>query len=129
MAPNRSSQRALLLSAALGLAQAVTVPEATAVPARVEVRAPIVTPAAVRFDGRYSYVERRDILDKIASGYFFKDCFTPGVCVELPGGELGNVVARAEFIVELSRREAINEIAGFERFKVVAGVVLRVVGL
>lgn len=68
MAPNRSSQRALLLSAALGLAQAVTVPEATAVPARVEVRAPIVTPAAVRFDGRYSYVERRDILDKIASG-------------------------------------------------------------
>lgn len=68
MAPHRSSQRAILLSATLGLAHAVTLPEPTAVPAKVEVRAPIVTPAAVRFDDRYSYVQRRDILDNIKSG-------------------------------------------------------------
>ncbi|KAF2996426.1 hypothetical protein E8E13_003057 [Curvularia kusanoi] len=68
MAPTKSSQRALLLSATLGLAHAVTLPEPTAIPAKVEVRAPIVTPAAVRFDERYSYVQRRDILDSIKSG-------------------------------------------------------------
>ncbi|KAJ4315490.1 hypothetical protein N0V94_005927 [Neodidymelliopsis sp. IMI 364377] len=68
MAPNRSSQRALLLSATLGFAHAVALPEPTAVPARVEVRAPIVTPAAIRFDGRHSYVQQRDILDDIKSG-------------------------------------------------------------
>jgi hypothetical protein len=68
MAPSRNSQRALLLSATLGLANAVSLPEPTAAPAKVEVPAPIVTPAAVRFDGRYSYVERRDILDDIKSG-------------------------------------------------------------
>jgi hypothetical protein len=56
------------LSAALGLAHAVSLPEPTAVPAKVEVRAPIVTPAAIRFDDRYSYVQRRDILDDIKSG-------------------------------------------------------------
>ena len=68
MAPNRSSQRALLLSAALGLARAVTLPDPTAAPAKVQVRAPIVTPAAMRFDDKYSYVQRRDILDDIRSG-------------------------------------------------------------
>lgn len=68
MAAHRSSQRALLLSATLGLVHAVTLPDPTAAPAQVEVRAPIVTPAAVRFDDRYSYVQRRDILDDIKSG-------------------------------------------------------------
>ncbi|KAF2631841.1 hypothetical protein BU25DRAFT_418580 [Macroventuria anomochaeta] len=68
MVPNRSSQRALLLSATLGLAHAITLPDPTAAPAKVEVRAPIVTPAAIRFDDRYSYVQRRNILDDIKSG-------------------------------------------------------------
>lgn len=67
MAPNRSSQRALLLSAALGLVHAVSLPEPTAIPAKVEVRAPIVTPAAVRFDDKYSYVQKRNIIDDIKS--------------------------------------------------------------
>lgn len=68
MTAHKSTQRALLLSATLGLAHAVILPDPTAAPARVEVRAPIVTPAAVRFDDRYSYVQRRDILDNIKSG-------------------------------------------------------------
>lgn len=68
MAPSRSSQRSLLLSATLGLAQAIVLPDPTAVPAKVEVRAPIVTPAAIRFDDKYSYVQKRDILDDIKSG-------------------------------------------------------------
>jgi hypothetical protein len=68
MAPSRNSQRALLLSATLGLANAVYLPEATAAPAKVEVRAPVVTAAPIRFDERYSYVERRNILDDITSG-------------------------------------------------------------
>ncbi|CAN9191177.1 unnamed protein product [Alternaria alternata] len=68
MVHQRASQRALLLSATLGLAGAVAVPEPTAVPAKVEVRAPVVTPAAIRFDGRHSYVQKRDIIDDIKSG-------------------------------------------------------------
>ncbi len=68
MATHRTTQTALLLSAALGVAHAVTLPEATAAPAKVEVRAPVVTPAAVRFDERYSYAQRRDIFDEIKSG-------------------------------------------------------------
>lgn len=68
MAPNRSAQRSLLLGATLGLAQAIALPDPTAVPAKVEVRAPIVTPAAIRFDDKYSYVQKRDILDDIKSG-------------------------------------------------------------
>lgn len=68
MAVHKSTQRALLLSATLGFAQAFTLPDPTAAPARVEVRAPIVTPAAVRFDDRYSYIQRRNILDDIKSG-------------------------------------------------------------
>lgn len=67
MAPNRSSQRALLLSATLGLAHAVSLPDPTAAPAKVEVSTPIVTPAAVRFDGRHSYVQKRNLLDDIKS--------------------------------------------------------------
>lgn len=58
----------MLLSITLGLAHAITLPEPTAVPARVDVRAPIVTPAAIRFDERYSYMQRRNILDDIKSG-------------------------------------------------------------
>jgi hypothetical protein len=65
---SRNSQRALLVSAACGLATAVSLPEPTAVPAKVEVRAPVVTPAAIRFHGSHSYVQQRDILDNIKSG-------------------------------------------------------------
>ncbi|KAF1832432.1 hypothetical protein BDW02DRAFT_529936 [Decorospora gaudefroyi] len=68
MVHQRATQRALLLSATFGLASAVAVPEPTAVPAKVEVRAPIVTPAALRFDGRHSYLQKRDIIDDIKSG-------------------------------------------------------------
>ncbi|KAF1848191.1 uncharacterized protein K460DRAFT_277698 [Cucurbitaria berberidis CBS 394.84] len=62
------SQCALLLSATLGLANAVALPEATAAPSKVQVGAPIVTPAAIRFDGRHSYVQQRDLLNQIKSG-------------------------------------------------------------
>lgn len=68
MVHQRASQRALLLSATLGLANAFALPEPTAVPAKVEVRAPVVTPAAIRFVGRHSYVEKRNIIDDIKSG-------------------------------------------------------------
>lgn len=68
MAPTTTARRALLLSATLGFASAVTVPEATPVPAAVEVRAPIVTAAPIRFDGRYSYMERRGVIDNLQSG-------------------------------------------------------------
>lgn len=60
-------QSALLLSVA-SLANTAAIPEPTAVPVRVEVRAPVVTPAAIRFDDRYSYVERRNVLSDIANG-------------------------------------------------------------
>lgn len=62
------SQRALLLSATFGFANAVAIPDATPAPAKVEAREPLVTPAAIRFDGQYSYLQRRDIIDDIKSG-------------------------------------------------------------
>lgn len=62
------SRRALLFGATLGLASAVAVPEATPAPAKVQVRDPIVTPAAIRFDSRHSYLHRRDLLDDIKNG-------------------------------------------------------------
>jgi len=68
MAPSKTAQRAWLLSATLGLVSAVALPEKTPVPAKVEVRAPIVTPAAIRFDSRHSYLQRKDIIDDIKSG-------------------------------------------------------------
>nr|AGU10655.1 hypothetical protein [uncultured organism] len=68
MVHQRTCQRTLLLSAALGLASAVAMPEPTAVPAKVEVRAPVVTPAAIRFEGRHSYMQKRNIIDDIQSG-------------------------------------------------------------
>lgn len=63
-------QRLLLLGgAALAGVDAVAVPGATAAPAKVEVRAPVITPAAIRFDGRHSYVQqRRNLIDDIVSG-------------------------------------------------------------
>ncbi|KAF2108346.1 hypothetical protein BDV96DRAFT_504686 [Lophiotrema nucula] len=63
-------QRALLVAgAALTAVNAVAVPDPTAVPAKVEIRAPVVTPAAIRFDGRHSYMyDRRNIISDIASG-------------------------------------------------------------
>lgn len=68
MAYQRLSQHALLLSATIGFANAIALPEATAAPAMVQVRAPVVTPAAIRFDGQHSYVQRRDIINQIKSG-------------------------------------------------------------
>lgn len=68
MAPSYTSQRWLLLSATLGLASAAALPEPTVVPAKVEVAAPIVTPAAIRWDSRHSYLQRKDIIDDIKSG-------------------------------------------------------------
>ncbi|KAH9869119.1 hypothetical protein IAQ61_006324 [Plenodomus lingam] len=64
----RGSGRALLLSASFGLVRAVAVPEPTPVPAKVEVRAPVVTPALIRFDGRGSYIQKRNIISDIANG-------------------------------------------------------------
>jgi hypothetical protein len=63
-----TSQHWLLLSATLGLAGAVALPEPTAAPTKVEISAPIVTPAAIRFDGQYSYLEKRNVIDNIQSG-------------------------------------------------------------
>lgn len=60
----------LLLSAILGLATAVALPDPTSEPVLgriVAPGAPIVTPAPIRFEGRHSYV-RRDIIDNIKSG-------------------------------------------------------------
>ena len=67
MVHQRSWQHMLQLSATLGLAGAMALPEPTAVPAKVEAREPAVTPAAIRFDGQYSYVQQRDIIDNIKS--------------------------------------------------------------
>lgn len=68
MARVHSSQRWLLLSVTLGLAGAYAIPEPTAVPAKVEVRSPVVTPAAIRFDARHSYLQKKNIIDDIKSG-------------------------------------------------------------
>lgn len=63
------TQQALLLGATFAVANAIAIPEPTAVPAKVEVRAPIVTPAAIRFDGTHSYMyDRRNIISDIESG-------------------------------------------------------------
>ncbi|KAF2848309.1 hypothetical protein T440DRAFT_401762 [Plenodomus tracheiphilus IPT5] len=68
MVYTRVSGNVLLLSATLGLVGAVAVPEPTPAPAKVEARAPLVTPAAIRFDARNSYIQKRNILSDIASG-------------------------------------------------------------
>ena len=65
---SRTWQRALQLGATVGLAGAIALPEPTAVPAKVEAREPLVTPAAIRFDGQKSYVQKRDIISDIKSG-------------------------------------------------------------
>jgi hypothetical protein len=63
------SQRALLLSAALQIVNAVALPEPTTVPAKTEPRAPSVTPAAIYFEGDRSFVYgKRNLLSDIASG-------------------------------------------------------------
>lgn len=62
-------EQLLLLGGIIATVNAVAIPEPTAVPANVEVRAPMITPAAIRFDGSHSYMyDRRDILQDIASG-------------------------------------------------------------
>ncbi|ORX91065.1 hypothetical protein BCR34DRAFT_609055 [Clohesyomyces aquaticus] len=68
---NASRRRALVLGGALfaGVVNGVAIPDPTALPAKVEVRAPVVTPAAIRFDGRHSYAyDKRNIISDIASG-------------------------------------------------------------
>lgn len=64
-----TAQRLLLLGSALFTAiNAAALPEPSAVPAKVEARDPLITPA-VRFDGRYSHLnDRRDIISDIVSG-------------------------------------------------------------
>jgi hypothetical protein len=59
----------LLGSALLTTTNAIAIPEPTTVPDPVEPQAPLVTPAPIRFDGRYSYLnEKRNIIDDIKSG-------------------------------------------------------------
>ncbi|KAF2876605.1 hypothetical protein BDV95DRAFT_483738 [Massariosphaeria phaeospora] len=64
-------QSLLLAAMAITAVRAVAIPDPTAVPAEIEMRAPVpvVTPAAIRFDGSHSYMHnRRNILSDIASG-------------------------------------------------------------
>ncbi|KAH7115297.1 hypothetical protein B0J11DRAFT_540281 [Dendryphion nanum] len=56
------SKQLLLLGSAIAVVNAVAIPEPTAVPARVEVRAPIITPAAMHM------YDQRDIIQDIVSG-------------------------------------------------------------
>lgn len=65
----KAPQHALLLAAAFQAVDAVAIPDPTAVPARVEARAPITTPAPVVFVGDHSYVlDKRNLLDDIKNG-------------------------------------------------------------
>lgn len=64
---SQRSQRAFLLGATLGLTNAVALPDPTAAPAKVQVSAPVVTAAVLRFDSTHSYVEKRNIFDQIQS--------------------------------------------------------------
>jgi hypothetical protein len=62
-------QRALLGGIALQAANAVAIPDPTAVPVRVEPRAPRVTPAAIYFEGDRSYMhDKRNVLSDVVSG-------------------------------------------------------------
>ncbi|KAF2730784.1 hypothetical protein EJ04DRAFT_473183 [Polyplosphaeria fusca] len=60
----------LVAAAALGAVHGIAIPDATAAPAaKVEARAPVITPAAIRFHGSHSYAyDRRNIISDIASG-------------------------------------------------------------
>lgn len=61
--------KALLVSAALRAVSAVAIPEPTAAPDRVVIRAPETTPAAIYFEGGRSYIyDKRNILSDIISG-------------------------------------------------------------
>ncbi|KAF2477713.1 uncharacterized protein BDR25DRAFT_275063 [Lindgomyces ingoldianus] len=63
-----SRQQMLLLGGA-ALAYAVAIPDPTAAPTKVEIQAPVITPAAVRFDGSHSYMlDRRNLVSDIVSG-------------------------------------------------------------
>ena len=65
----RIARRFLLVGAAIAAVHAVAIPDPTAVPAKVEVRTPVVTPAAIRFDGSHSYMyDRRNVISDIANG-------------------------------------------------------------
>ena len=65
----KSLQHTLLLCAALRLVDAVAIPDPTAAPAKVEARAPQVTPAAIVFNGDRSYqLDERGLFDDITSG-------------------------------------------------------------
>jgi hypothetical protein len=62
-------RRALLLSTALHIANAVVVPDPTAIPAQVEASAPKVTPAPIMFEGAHSYMmDKRNVISDVVSG-------------------------------------------------------------
>jgi len=62
-------RRVLLLSTALQIANAVAIPDPTAVPVYIEAAAPKVTPAAIYFEGAHSYMyDKRNVLSDIVSG-------------------------------------------------------------
>jgi hypothetical protein len=81
MHTSTKQQLLLLGSAFLASVDAAALPEPTLVPAAVEARAPLITPAAVRFDGRNTDIDRRDIIDDIVSG--------AGSVLQSLGGVLG----------------------------------------
>jgi len=68
MVPTRVSGGTLLLGATWGLVHAVAVPDPTPAPAGVQIREPITTPAAIQFDGRNNYPQKRNIVSDIANG-------------------------------------------------------------
>ncbi|KAL6707876.1 hypothetical protein ACN47E_003776 [Coniothyrium glycines] len=68
MVCQRVSQCVVLLYASLPIVKAFAIPEPTEASVQVAARAPVVTPAAMRFDSRYSYLQERNILDDIKSG-------------------------------------------------------------
>ncbi|KAF2195092.1 hypothetical protein K469DRAFT_615345 [Zopfia rhizophila CBS 207.26] len=65
----KMSQWLLLAAANTAAIHAAAIPDPTAAPVQVEVRAPIITPAAIRFDGSHSYMlDRRGKIEDILSG-------------------------------------------------------------
>lgn len=64
-----ASRYLLLLGAAIRATHAVAIPEPTPTPAKVQVRAPVVTPAAIYFNADRSYVyHKRNFLSDIVGG-------------------------------------------------------------
>jgi hypothetical protein len=64
---SRATQQFLLVGSLLLTTHAAAVADPTAAPAKVAVRAPVITAAPIQFDGRYSY-DRRNVISDIANG-------------------------------------------------------------